>query len=145
MGKKSGVCLCFRPENCQRKQEKKQRGTWPYRGISTPGRQRISKSPKGWLPRMYWSGFPRERARHNSYRSEGESCPLMGTLRCDSEDEVTWSRNHRSSLRAESRSRHSRSKRGSSESIRRARRRSEVDSRGIHSCCSFTWEKRGAQ
>ena len=39
-----------------------------YRGIRTPGLHRISRSPNGWLPRMYWSGLPLERWRHSLYR-----------------------------------------------------------------------------
>lgn len=32
-----------------------------HRGINTPGLHKISRSPNGWLPRIYWSGLPLER------------------------------------------------------------------------------------
>ena len=35
-----------------------------YLGIRTPLLHRMSRSPKGWSPRIYWRGRPRDRPRH---------------------------------------------------------------------------------
>lgn len=82
-------------------------------GMSMPGRQAISRSPKNSVPRMYCSGRPAARCRTRARRREGHA-PGASVKAC--------SRSHRSSLRAEARSRQARSSGGSRRSASRARR-----------------------
>ena len=80
------------------------------RGIKVPGLQIISKSPNGWLPRIYCNGLPLDRSTHsccNCWRHTRRVGQALVAVR-------TCSRSQRSSLRAELRSRHARRRSGSS-------------------------------
>jgi hypothetical protein len=84
-------------------------------GISTPLSQRISRSPNGWSPRMYWSGSPFDRSRHIDLRALLQpkefglpSLPLVVAI------PIAFSLSQRSSLRADDKVRHSRRSNGRS-------------------------------
>ena len=79
-----------------------------YLGIKTPGLQRISRSPKGWVPRMYCKGIPLDRSRHN-WRSMTCHFAMRDVFLATSK---AFSRSQRSSLRAELRSRQGRRSKG---------------------------------
>lgn len=89
-----------------------------YRGISTCLRQRISRSPKGCVPRMYWRGSPRPR------RSQSSDRRLVGFSEA-------CSRSQRNSAVACSRVRHSLRRMASSGFCANAVRRSDRGRRGI--------------
>lgn len=110
---------------------------WTYRGIRTPSRHRISKSPKGWSPSIYCNGFPLLLAWHMDLNRalHPRTCGLFAAFRClDFESNGSawaWLLSQRSSLRADTRSRHSRKRSGRRGSWRWARRRSFGGRRGM--------------
>jgi hypothetical protein len=101
-----------------------------YLGISTPGLQRISRSPKYSLPRRYCSGLPDALFFTNSRSNEAldNSSPrarrAFATL-------STCSRNHRNSFCAAWRSRQGARRAGRKGSIACALRMRDVGMRGI--------------
>ena len=101
-----------------------------YLGISTPGLQRISKSPKYSLPSKYCSGFPDALSLTSRCR-RGRLAIVFPLARRALATCSTCSRSHRSSLRAASRSRHGARRAGRKESIAYALRRSRVGMRGM--------------
>lgn len=107
-------------------------------GIKTPFLHNISSGPKGCEPRIYCSGFPLARSRHIWCRC------WVHVVRIEAGDvgvgcwlAMACSRNQRSSLRAEGRSRHGRRRRGRSGWSARARLMREVGKRGIHCSCGI--------
>lgn len=104
-----------------------------YRGIRTPFLQRMSRSPKGCEPSIYWSGTPRARfltrfTTHLRRNSTGASFFLPNFV---SSLASTCCRSHRSSLWADGSVRHVLSSKGSSGLMVNACRRSSLERRGI--------------
>ena len=84
-------------------------------GINTPLLHNISNCPNGWVPSIYCSGFPRARSWHIRYRCCGHDVRIAPEdVRFTVRFAIACSRNQRSSLRAEGRSRHGRRRRGRS-------------------------------
>ena len=109
---------------------------WAYLGIKTPLLHNISRSPKGWSPRMYWRGIPFERARHMDLNKVLQSetgdqlchrCRLLNELLAS----IARSRSQRSSFRAELIVRHSCKSSGRRQFCSYAFIIAEVEIRGI--------------
>lgn len=95
-----------------------------YRGMRTDGLQRISRGPKGWLPRMYCNGIPFSRLR--------QACHILSFRGTRESVELTCSFIQRSSLAVESRVRQTGRSRGAKGDICfRACRNRDGASRGI--------------
>lgn len=126
------------------------------RGIRMPGRHSMSRGPKGCDPRTYCSGMPRrprcshrwamrasiatfltplapggDDASERKTDGEGEG-EREGGEEGDDAVESTCSRIHRSSLRADARSRHAGSRAARCGEMQWARRRREGGRRGIN-------------
>lgn len=94
------------------------------RGMRTDGLQRISRGPKGWLPRMYCNGIPFSRLR--------QACHILSFRGTRESVELTCSFIQRSSLAVESRVRQTGRSRGAKGDICfRACRNRDGASRGI--------------
>ena len=102
-----------------------------YLGISTPGLQSISRSPKCSLPSRYCSGFPRPLSWTSRRRKARLATVVSPRAPRASATCSTCSRSHRSSLRAVPRSRHGARRAGRRESIACALRSSDLGMRGM--------------